>query len=175
MFGSIPLSKSARRLGHTGSWATTRLNFTARTSFIGSEEATAFGTLRLKVGMHGLRKKRMKIMTDRDRCISQNYTDLQEAIDGAFLLVEGYAFNKRYYVCRYTGSEYYWIEFTGEVSPADRVLPDSKFYDDSKDYFDSNIHEVLGYVSRDTGKALIDEAAGLRTTFNGNKAIMEAI
>lgn len=111
-------------------------------------------------------------MADRDMCISQNFTSLQEAIDGAFLLVEGYSFNKRYYVCRYIGSEDYWIEFTGEISPADRTLPDSKFYKDSKDYFDPDVHEVLGYVSRDTGKALIDEAAGFKTTFDGNKSII---
>jgi len=90
-------------------------------------------------------------VTDRNRCISQNYTDLQEAIDGAVLLVEGYAFNKRYYVCHHLGSEDYWIEFTGEVSPADRILSDSKFYKNSKGYFDPEIHEVLGYVSRDDG------------------------
>jgi hypothetical protein len=143
--------------------------------FIGMEIHAANGTPDPRVGLHGFRKKRIKIMADRERCISQNFTSLQESIDGAFLLVEGYAFNKRYYVCRYIGSEDYWIEFTGETSPADRIFPDSKHYEDSKDYFDSNIHEVLGYVSRDTGKALIDEAAGLRTTFNGNKAIMEAI
>ena len=111
-------------------------------------------------------------MADRDRCISQNFTSLQESIDGAFLLVEGYAFNKRYYVCRYLGSEDYWIEFTGEVSPADRILPDSKFYQDSKGYFDPEIHEVLGYVSRDTGKALIDEEDRLRITFDGSQVII---
>ena len=106
-----------------------RLSFMAQASSIGVDAPTVNGKPKLKAGWLGWIKmtewRKDYSGNDRNMAVSRNCGSLEEAIDDASWLVDGHDFNKGYFVGHNKGTNEYWIEFTGGISPADRILPNA--------------------------------------------------